>query len=136
MSPHKDLTKVDRILTETVLAIVTNATMLKAAETLKITPEALYKRIKVYPEIREMIDAMPKQALDNLKRGSVRASEVLIEKLDTSQSLAAAESILDRVGVGKGPQTAVQINTVGGEMGIVVKQYDRDNSTQEPDRSI
>ena len=134
--PRQTLATVSKIITETTLALTTQPSISAAARQLKITPEGVYSRMLKYPEIRETIDSMPRQALDNLKQSSVRASEVLIEKLDTSQSLAAAESILDRVGVGKGPQTAVQINAVGGEMGIVVKQYDRDNSTQEPDRSI
>lgn len=98
---------------ETLVAILGSNSLTQAAQLLSLSRNALYERIEKY-KLREIIDKIPEQALDNLKSASVAASNVFVGALEErGNKMEAAKEILDRVGVSnKTPTTAVQINNI------------------------
>lgn len=122
------LSKVSKLVAETTTALLTHSTKKAAAASLSISREALDKRIKSYPEIVDLINNMPKEALMNLKRGSVMASEALLEGLedkDPALRYDNAKDILDRVGLGnKGPTIAIQNNSETMSIEFVSKEQE------------
>jgi len=97
---------------QTLLAILTSKTYTAAAEKLSIDRGTLYQRIDKY-HLREQIEKVPQQALENLMLASLSATDTLIDGLtDRKEKYNNAKDILDRVGVGvkQGPAVAVQVN--------------------------
>lgn len=69
---------------ETLLAILTTSTFTEAASKLGITLEGLSKR-RIKYGIDKQIAALPEQALDRLRIGSVKAANELVNQLDDRQ---------------------------------------------------
>jgi transposase len=116
---NKQVQKVNDKETETLFAVLTTATYQAAAEKLGITYEGLWKRMKKFGT-RETIAEMPKQALERLQIGSIKAANELVDELDHHQVIirqTAATEVLDRVGISNKPQTLQQIN-IGEGMGV------------------
>ena len=137
MTKNNKTLQLDSKAQETLLAIMTSKTMTAAAEKLLISRTVLYERINKY-NLREQIEKVPQQALENLKLASMQATDVLIDGLfDRHARYDNAKDILDRVGVGvnKVPSSLTQIN-VGGEMGVKITTYDPDTITQETETDI
>ena len=108
----------DKMGSETLLALVQSKTQREAAEKLSIADNTLWYRIKKY-KLDDIIAQIPKQALIRLQLGSTRAAEKLVEKLDSPrEGLQAATEILDRVGLTGDKPTVVQQFNVGGDMGV------------------
>jgi hypothetical protein len=94
--------QLDAVGKKTLLAILSTKTFTAAARQLGICRTQLYNRMEKYG-LREMIEEIPDRALARLRLASVDAAEVLSGKLEVrEESLEAAESILDRVGVRRG----------------------------------
>lgn len=128
----KDLTILDGLDKkgmQTLIAYVNAKSTQEAADSLGITRQALWLRIKKY-NLDKLITEIPKQAIARLQIGSVLAADKLIEKLDSrTESLDAAVEILDRVGVGnKGPVVAIQNNM---SMGLLIDDYDRTEGSED-----
>lgn len=91
--------ELDKIGTETLLALLQSKTRAEAASKLSIDESTLYMRINKYG-LRERIAEFPKDALMRLQLSSVRAAEVLTESLEERvHKLEAATEILNRVGL-------------------------------------
>lgn len=106
--------KLDKKGTKTLIALMTNSTRVKAYESLGISKEALYKRIRKY-KLNDYLDEIPQEALSTLKQGSIAAAENFVSKIDSRNenvSMEASKEILDRVGVVKPSNTTnnVQVN--------------------------
>ena len=106
--------KLDKKGTKTLIALMTNPTRVKAYESLGISKEALYKRIRKY-QLNDYLDEIPQEALSTLKQGSIAAAENFVSKIDSRNenvSMEASKEILDRVGVVKPSNTTnnVQVN--------------------------
>jgi hypothetical protein len=116
----------------TLIALITSTSVREAAEKLGISERTVFKHKKKYG-LQKVIDSIPEIAFDTLKLGSARAAEVMVKKLeDRNQGLDASKEILDRVGLGKGPQVAVQVNVkpiLGGETVKYVYPNDSDQET-------
>lgn len=123
----------DKKGTRTLLAILTHPTRKGAYESLGISKEAFYKRVRKY-NLNEHIDALPQEALSTLKQGSIYAAENFVNKIDSRNeniSMEASREILDRVGVTKrqdAPQTNIQNNIVVLPNQVLGK-YGTNNST-------
>lgn len=108
----------DKIGTETLLALLSSRTKSEAAEKLSIARSALYQRIIKYG-LEKHLEAIPKQALQTLQMGSDRAAETLVHALDDRiNKMEAAKEILDRVGVTNKAPTVLQQFNVGQDMGV------------------
>ncbi len=96
------LTKVDALDkegVETLLAYMQSKTVEEAAQTLGITRQGLWLRVKKY-KLDEIVSEVPKEALMRLQVGSTKAADVLVGELDERQNkMEAAKEILDRVGL-------------------------------------
>ncbi len=114
-TPQKSVVKKTKMISETIIAVLTHSTLTEAAKTLKIDRTTLYDRINNY-ELQPIIDSLPQQAVDQLKISSVKASEVLAEALnsyDQKLKVAVAQDILDRVTKkDSSPAVAVQVNNI------------------------
>lgn len=103
----------DKVGTDTLLALLTCHTKTKASEQLGIDRKTLYLRMEKYG-LREYLNQLPEQAMESLKMGSVKAVENYINKIDHRDagiSLEASNQILDRIGLGsKTVQTNNQTN--------------------------
>lgn len=112
-SEDKTLQPLDRIGTETLVALLSSDTRTEAAERLGLSRNALYERITKYG-LEAHIAKVPEQALSVMRQGSLKASENYIKKIDHRDpkiSLEASNQILDRIGLGaKQQQTNVQVN--------------------------
>lgn len=103
--------QLDAIGQETLRALLSFKTKTAAANALSIERQTLYDRIEKYG-LDKFIAEIPKKAIETLQMGSERAAEVLVDALDERHNkMAAANSILDRVGVGaKQGNVNVQVN--------------------------
>ena len=93
------LTEID--FNETVLSLLVYPTREEQALGLKISRQALHKRLVNHPEINEEVSHFAKYAKSLLAIASLKASDNLIRLLDSSNpyiSLKASTEILDRVG--------------------------------------
>lgn len=112
-TPH-----LDRVGTETLLAILSSKTKTEAAEKLSIDRTTLYLRIDKY-KLGQYLEEIPKKALQTLQMGSERAAETLVHALDDRMNkMEAAKEILDRVGVTNKAPTVVQQFNVGQDMSV------------------
>jgi hypothetical protein len=99
----------EKIVAETTAAICNSNTKTEASELLGISQRTLYQRLDDHPEIRAALAKIPKLALNVLQANSLKASHTLVSHLDSEKhALEAAESILDRTGVGK-EQSSVNV---------------------------
>lgn len=109
----KTLQPLDRVGTETLVALLSSDTRTEAAEKLGLSRNALYERIAKYG-LEAHIAKVPEQALSVMRQGSLKASENYIKKIDHRDpriSLEASNQILDRIGLGaKTQQTNINNN--------------------------
>lgn len=115
-SEDKTLQPLDRIGTETLVALLSSDTRTEAAERLGLSRNALYERITKYG-LEAHIAKVPEQALSVMRQGSLKASENYIKKIDHRDpriSLEASNQILDRIGLGakQQQQASVQVNVM------------------------
>lgn len=114
-SEDKTLQPLNRIGTETLVALLSSDTRTEAAERLGLSRNALYERITKYG-LEAHIAKVPEQALSVMRQGSLKASENYIKKIDHRDpkiSLEASNQILDRIGLGaKQQQASVQVNVM------------------------
>lgn len=112
-SSDKELQPLDKVGTETLIALLSSETRTEAAEKLGIARKNLYERIAKY-QLDKHLEVIPQQALGVLRQGSLKAAENYIKKIDHRDarvSLEASNQVLDRIGLGvKTQQTNVQIN--------------------------
>lgn len=112
---RKPSVKQSKVISETLIAILTHSTLTEASEHLKISRTTLWNRIEKY-ELRPIIDSIPEQAIDQLKLSSVKASEVLAKALDSyneNTKIDVAKDILNRVTKKESASAvAVQINNL------------------------
>ncbi|MCC7570832.1 helix-turn-helix domain containing protein [Candidatus Micrarchaeota archaeon] len=116
----QQISPLDAVGKETLVALVTSSTIPEAAEKLGISERMVYKRKNKYG-LQEVIDSIPEQAYDTLKLGAAKAASVMVNKLeDRRQGFDASKEILDRVGLTKkeGPKVAQQFNVNGEEMKV------------------
>lgn len=115
MSKDDKAVQLDKKGQDALLAILTSKTMTEAAKKLSISRNTLYNYIDKY-NLREHIDKVPQQALENLKLASLSATDVLVDGLnDRRERYNNAKDILDRVGVGvKKNDTNVNVNVMQG----------------------
>ena len=126
----KDFNKLQNIEAETMLAILTTHSYHEAAQKLGLTDEGLILRRKKLG-IDEKINTLPQEALQRLKIYSVKAADVFGKNLDNRQrDMTAAAEILDRVGVGKGPQTIIDQRQINIHPSLA-KKYGNIQSTSE-----
>lgn len=108
----------DRVASETLLALLTTNTKTEACKKLNIGRTALYARIDKYG-LNTFLDTLPSHALGVLQQGGIEAAENFVNKLKSyneSISMDASREILDRIGVTKksdnlpvGNQTNIQV---------------------------
>jgi len=121
------------LIKQTVNALTTSVTQTEAAYMLGITPAALNKRLKSYPEVRRSIEFIQKQAVDYAKRRlrnyAPKASDRLVELIDSNSEdmqLKASVQVLDRVGVTKeDPKANIQVN--------ILNKIDKDKNIYDID---
>lgn len=119
--PMKNKTEqkaLDKVATQTLLALLTTHTKTDACKQLGIGRTALYARIDKY-DLNSFLEALPAHAMAVLQQGSIEAAENFVNKLKSyneSISMDASREILDRVGVTKkndntqaGNQTNIQV---------------------------
>lgn len=116
LSPKEDdktLQPLDKVGTETLIALLSCDTRTEASDRLGISRNALYERITKYG-LEAHIAKVPEQALSVMRQGSLKASENYVKKIDHRDpriSLEASNQILDRIGLGtKVSQTNNQTN--------------------------
>lgn len=116
----------DKVGTETLLALLTCHTKTEASEQLGIDRKTLYLRMEKYG-LREYINRLPEQAMESLKMGSIKAVENYVRKIDhrdASISLEASNQILDRVGLGAKQQSGSPVNVnILNQLQVDKEQY-------------
>ena len=88
---------------ETLIAVLTSSNMTEAGEKLGITRQMVHERINRY-DLKDKIANLKQEAMLELHLGTHKAVQTLVKSLDSkneSVAKAAADSILDRVGLTK-----------------------------------
>lgn len=123
------VTKSPEILaSETLLAVVMSKTIQEAAGKLGITRQMVHERITKY-ELKDKITALKTNALTELEVGATKAAQNLVSKIDSEDektSLAASNSVLDRVGLTKADTTGGASTIIFNQGDIVKSKYIKD----------
>lgn len=123
------VTKSPEVLaSETIVAVVMSSTIQEAADKLGITRQMVHERITKY-DLKEKIAALKVNALTELQVGATKAAQNLVSKIDSPDektSLAASNSVLDRVGLTKADTTGGGNTIIFNQGDIVKSKYIKD----------
>lgn len=132
----KDLQN-QRVITETLAALLAHDTKAEAARHLGITRQSLQTRVEKY-NLQQYVDEIAEEARDVLKKTAIKAAKNLANKVDHANpniSMEASKEVLDRAGVTKPKevsQTNVQVNNFGQVVDGLKKEL---NWNEEPEVS-
>lgn len=107
------------LASETIVAVVMSNTIQEAADKLGITRQMVHERITKY-DLKDRITELKTHALTELQLGATKAAQKLVSHIDSPDektSLAASNSVLDRVGLTK-------TDTSGGGATVIFNQGD------------
>ena len=108
-----------KMINQTINALVSaNFEKRRASKLLNITEQALYSRLKNYPQIMQQVDYLNKMTIDLVKKEieafSPKGAKNIIKLANKAESenvkLNANLELLDRAGITKPSNTNVQVN--------------------------
>ena len=116
------------LASETIVAVVMSNTIQEAADKLGITRQMVHERITKY-DLKDRITDLKTNALTELQVGATKAAQNLVSKIDSEDektSLAASNSVLDRVGLTKADTTGGGSTIIFNQGDIVKSKYIKD----------
>ena len=117
------LTKATATVSETIAVLLKHSTQKKACEELGITEQALWLRMRKYPEIKEAVNEVKEAARLKMEHATSKATDVMIDGLDDKRAkYEAAKYILDSAGLGG--KKGVGVKVEGTDMKMEFISYD------------